>query len=125
MDILDTNVSYLENAKTAIISKELSIRETLKRIKDGVYQSEVDALRRLLSADEKEKYSERKKLLPGVCFCGTFDGRRRGEYLKQYNRLIVIDVDKLKSFMRNSHIHVIRIQKNESFSNLFRRPVLC
>ncbi|MDE2215116.1 MAG: hypothetical protein KGJ61_08380, partial [Candidatus Omnitrophica bacterium] len=96
-NILGEKISYQESAKALIISRELTIDEVLKSIKECQYSSIVDRLRKLLNNNEEQKYRDEKKNLPAVCFCGTFNKSRSKENLKQYNNLIVIDLDKLNS----------------------------
>ena len=40
-----------------------------------------------------DQYSIDKKRLPGVTFGGTFNGKRQLQELKEYNDLLVIDID--------------------------------
>jgi len=93
-NILNKNVSYQDNAWTPL-SKELTIKQVLDSIKSGNYVRQISKLRNLLKQGELEKYSIHKKNLPAVTFCGIFNEKRRKNFIKKYNNLIVIDIDKL------------------------------
>lgn len=92
--ILIKKVSYQDNAWSPIC-KELIIKEVLNDIKNGKYASQINSLRDLIKEENLEEYNIHKKSLPAVTFCGLFDGRRKRESIKNYNQLIVIDIDKL------------------------------
>lgn len=53
------------------------------------------ALRQLLAEGKTEEYDEQKKLLLGFTPSGTFDRRRKLEFLKEYNGNIILDIDDL------------------------------
>lgn len=95
-NILETKVSYQENT-WAKLSKELTISEVLNEIKSNKYKDQISRLRELIQADKKEDYNSYKKNLPAVTFCATFDINRKRENLKNYNSIIVLDIDKLDS----------------------------
>lgn len=93
-DIIGKNVSYQPNAWSSI-EGEVSIGTLIKGIKNGKLKNEVDLLRSFLKSDDKEKYDSYKKRLPAVTFCGLFEGGRRKELIKEYHKILVIDIDKL------------------------------
>ena len=95
-DILNLKVSYQDSAFAAL-SKELSIQQVLDEIKNGIHANQVHRLRDLLNSGDKEGYNSHKKNLAGVTFCGTFQRARRKTELKQYNYLVVLDIDKLSA----------------------------
>ena len=112
MVLLKQKVSFQESA-TAPLGRELSIGEALAAIKNGTYKKQVLLLRQLKGKNPKE-YTARKKMLPGVCFCGSFREHRRRECLSQYNNLIVIDIDNLSAeeisrikhvLSKDQHVH--------------------
>lgn len=94
--ILNKKVSYQEAAYLPI-SKEISIKEILAEIKSEKYSFQIKQLRGFLEKGEPEKYSIYKKNIPGVTFSALFSGKRRKSDLKEYNKIIVIDIDKLTS----------------------------
>ena len=71
------------------------MHQVLNDIRDGRYAARVQHLRDLISRGERDQYSVDKKNLPGVTFSGTFNGRRQIRELKEYNDLLVLDVDHL------------------------------
>ncbi len=95
-DILNTKVSFQANTWTEIGS-ELTIEAVLNQIKSDKHKRQIEDLRDKLEQGDKEYYDNYKKQLPAVTFSATFNSRRTNEYLKSYNPLIVIDIDKLNS----------------------------
>lgn len=95
-DIISKQISWQPNAWSPL-DKEVSIADTIKEIKRGKYIENINMLRKLLDSGNKEKYDINKKRLPAVTFCGSFEGVRRKEKLKTYNKLIVIDIDMLNN----------------------------
>ena len=94
LEVLDKKVSYQGNTWSNL-SKELTIKEALIEIQSNKHQQQVSKLRNLLQSGQKEEYSNHKRTLPAVTFCGTFVGERKKAKLKQYNFIIVLDIDKL------------------------------
>ena len=94
LNILQLNTSFQRNT-WAGITEEISIADVLNRIKSDKHENEIFRLRELLRAGKSESYGIYKKLLPCVTFCGTFKDARKKELLKNYNYVIVIDIDKL------------------------------
>lgn len=92
-NILNKKVSFQKNV-WSLLEEELLVREILQRIKREDLKVQIDELRMLLTID-KGQYDRHKKKLPGVTFCGVFNTNRKGEDLKDYNNIIVIDIDKL------------------------------
>jgi hypothetical protein len=99
MDIekhLNKKISYQKDTWSSL-SKELTISQVLQEFKGDIYKSKIEALRNLIKKNDIESYKAEKLKLPAVTFCGTFDSARRKEELKEYNELIVIDIDKLET----------------------------
>lgn len=94
MDLLQRKVSFQKDTWSPI-SHELSIGDVLEAIKNGKYKQHILTLRDFIRNGEKDKYNDHKKRLPAVCFCATFENNRKKEFLKEYNSLVVIDIDKL------------------------------
>lgn len=92
--ILEKKVSF-QNSTWDPISEELTIKEVLDRVKKNKYAVQIKELRNFLRLGKKLEYDLYKRKLPAVTFCGTFEEKRRREFLKKYNELIVIDIDKL------------------------------
>lgn len=86
--------SYQENTWSDI-SKELSCNQVFEIIKSKKLKAEIELLRKKLNSGNKEFYDVHKKQLPAVTFAGTFNLKRKKENLKNYNSLLVLDIDKL------------------------------
>jgi hypothetical protein len=95
-DILNIKVSYQANTWSEI-TDEMSIEEILNQIKSDKYKIRIEDLRNKLHKGDKEYYDNYKKQLPAITFSATFTIKRTNENLKQYNSIIVIDIDKLDS----------------------------
>ncbi len=101
-----------QNSAFSSIAKEISILDVLESIRDGLYSKQISYLRDLLSTAQLDEYSKQKRNLPAVTFCGTFEGQRKKQYLKIYNSLLVIDIDKLNNV---ELIRARQILKADSF----------
>jgi hypothetical protein len=110
-DILNKKVSFQTTAWTSL-SKEMTIYEVLNDIKSNKYFSIINSLRFFLRNNEIEKYNIHKKKLPAITFCGTFDSKRRREFLKEYNHIIVLDIDKLSL---SEYQRVKKILENDEY----------
>ncbi|MGA2465473.1 MAG: BT4734/BF3469 family protein [Thermodesulfobacteriota bacterium] len=95
-NLLDKRVSFQTSAWTPL-SKEMTIQEVIDEIKSEKYFSQIDRLRSFIQKGETDQYNIHKKNLPAVTFCGTFDGKRKKEHLKEYNQIIVLDIDKVNA----------------------------
>lgn len=95
-EMLSKNVSYQKNTWSPF-SKEMTIGEVLREIQSDVYKVQVQYLRSLLQQDKRDEYNRHKLTIAAVTFCGTFDGERKKSKIKNYNSLIVIDIDKLNN----------------------------
>jgi len=94
VNLSNLKVSYQKDTWSDL-SKELTIKDVLSEIKSDLYKSKIERLRLLISENDHESYKAEKLKLPAVTFCGTFSNQRKKENLKEYNQLIVIDIDKL------------------------------
>jgi len=94
MEILNKVVSYQKNTWSSF-SKEMTIDEVLHEIQSDIHKSQVQNLRNLLQQNKRDEYNSHKRTLPAVTFCGTFDVERKKSKIKNYNALIVLDIDKL------------------------------
>jgi hypothetical protein len=93
-DIISKEVAFQPNSWSPI-ERDISIEEVIKDIKHGKYAFEIKKLREFIKLQEIEKYDIYKKKLPGVTFCATFYTSRKKEQIKNYNNLLIIDIDKL------------------------------
>jgi hypothetical protein len=95
-DILDIKVSFQENTWTNV-SVDLTIKTVLDDIKSDKYKKQVTDLRTNLDNGNTDYYDNNKKRLPAVTFSATFNSNRTKENVKDYNNLIVLDIDKLNA----------------------------
>ncbi len=109
-DILLLKVSFQKDTWSSI-SDEKTLNEILYDIKGEKYNKIIEDLRGLLKMGDFERYSIHKKSLPCVTFCGTFNSHRRREFIKEYNYLLVIDIDKLESEELNRIKNVLNSDK--------------
>ncbi len=94
-DVLEgLKVSFYLNVK-ADKHSDMFIGRVLNGIKDEAYGSNISKARFSLSKKNMEKYNEIKNALPAVTFCGTFAKGHKAEECTGYNKLLVIDIDKL------------------------------
>lgn len=74
---------------------DMPISRVLKGIREECYLNTIIHARSLLERNDKDGYRDVKNSLPAVTFCGTFSsGHAAADYLT-YNRLLVLDIDKL------------------------------
>lgn len=95
-DILNLKVSFQENTWTNVSAIEPTIKSVLENIKSDKYKQQVTDLRTNLNNGNTVYYNDNKKRLPAVTFSATFNTNRTRENVKNYNSLIVIDIDKLE-----------------------------
>lgn len=96
-DILNFKVSFQENTWTNVSSIEPTIKNALDAIQSDKYKHQVTDLRTNLDKGNLDYYNDYKKRLPAVTFSATFNTNRTKENVKQYNSLIVLDIDKLST----------------------------
>lgn len=78
-----------------IIVAAYSFEKIAEIIKSDKFKNQVIDLRSLLSNNQLKEYTARKKSLPAFTPSGKFDGGRKPEFLKEYLRIIILDLDKL------------------------------
>ena len=79
---------------TSYRSKYISLNEALSSFLDGTYKKQVTELRELFLSDNA-RYNELKRRLPAITFCGQFKNGHKADDLLKYNKIMVIDVDKV------------------------------
>jgi len=72
-----------------------SIPVILDEIKTGKYKHAIVYLRKSLSDNKLEAYNKAKKSLPAFTPSGKFVGGRKPEFLAEYSKCIILDIDKL------------------------------
>lgn len=111
IEFKNINLSYQDKAWSSI-SKEITLNDTLNIINSELLKSKIERLRIELENGNKDYYDSNKKSLPAVTFSATFQENRRKDKLKEYNQILVIDIDKLS----NEEMHKVReALKNEPF----------
>ena len=93
-DLLPLSVSY-QSQIWLPIEKEVSIGNVLTSIQSGELDREIMQIRDSLAKGDMESFAMHKRSLPAVTFCASFDGQRKTEFLKDYNAVMVLDIDKL------------------------------
>jgi len=93
--LLSLSVS-LQNKIWLPIETDISVYDALNMIQTGNLETEVEKLRDYLHKGDMESFSMYKRSLPAVTFCGCFDRQRKTENLKNYNSVLVLDIDKLE-----------------------------
>ena len=72
-----------------------SIATILEEIKTGKYKPGIIYLRKSLAEKKEEAYNKAKKSLPAFTPSGKFIGGRKLEFLTEYSKFIILDIDKL------------------------------
>lgn len=74
-----------------------TIATILEEIKTGKYKPGIIYLRKSLSEKKEEAYNKAKKSLPAFTPSGKFVGGRKLEFLTEYSKFIILDIDKLST----------------------------
>ena len=80
----------------------------LKHIKNGRWQTQITEIRDCINGGENEKASILKKGLPAFTLSGTFNERRKKEYIDTYSSILHLDYDKVEDVASLKEI-IIRI----------------
>jgi hypothetical protein len=112
-ELLETEVSYQDHFWSEI--KKANLRSVLSEIKSVKHEQFTNYLRGFYNNGDKENYGLHKRKLPVVTFCGTFETERTKEFLKNYNYLVVLDIDKL-GISELERVKSLLLQDNYVFS---------
>jgi hypothetical protein len=74
-----------------------TIPTILEEIKTGKYKHAIVYLRKSLSDNKMQAYEKAKKSLPAFTPSGKFEGGRKLEYLVEYSKFLILDIDKLSA----------------------------
>ena len=74
-----------------------SIPVILDEIRTGKYKPGIIYLRKSLTENKTEAYNKAKKSLPAFTPSGKFIGGRKLEFLTEYSKFIILDIDKLST----------------------------
>lgn len=86
-------VTFFENFSSN--RGDIALEQFLRGIADGRSATQVNAIRQALAEGDSEKAERLKKALPAYTLSATYRGARRADSLTGYNRVIVLDIDKL------------------------------
>ena len=88
-------VTVFKNFNEVVEHKTISI--ILEEIKTGKYRPGIIYLRKSLAENKTEAYNKAKKSLPAFTPSGKFVGGRKLEFLTEYSKFIILDIDKLST----------------------------
>ena len=86
-------ISIFKNFNEVVEDKPISA--ILDEIKTGKYRPAIIYLRRSLAENKIEAFEKTKKSLPAFTPSASFSGGRKQEFIKEYSKLIILDIDKL------------------------------
>ena len=86
-------LSIFKNFNQVVANEDLTI--ILEVIKNGRYKTQVEQLQVLLSKGKVKEYKKAKKKLPAFTPSAIFEGGRKMRFLKEYSKLLILDIDKL------------------------------
>lgn len=112
-ELLETELSYQDHFWTEI--KKTYLKSVLNEIKGEKHEQFTNYLRGFYANGDKENYGLHKRKLPVVTFCGSFETERTKDFLKIYNYLIVLDIDKLGG-SELQRVKKVLLQENYVFS---------
>lgn len=92
-ELLDMTVSFYSYMKSAS-SIQKTIREILFSIRSDTYKRQICLIRDLMGKDD-ESAKDVKSQLPAVTFSGSFGNQRIKGDCNKYNKLLVLDIDKI------------------------------
>ncbi|WP_394759053.1 BT4734/BF3469 family protein, partial [Flavobacterium sp.] len=97
-------VTIFKNFKEVVEHK--SLLTILDEIKIGKYKPGIVYLRKSLAENKIEAYNKAKKSLPAFTPSAKFVGGRKLEFLAEYSKCIILDIDKLneKELQNASHL---------------------
>ncbi len=84
-----------------------SIPAILDEIKIGKYKHAIVYLRKSLAEKKEEAYNKAKKSLPAFTPSGKFVGGRKLEFLTEYSKFIILDIDKLSAVDLQNTKHLV------------------
>ena len=88
-------VTIFKNFNEVVEHKTIST--ILEEIKTGKYKPGIVYLRKSLAENKTEAYNKAKKSLPAFTPSGKFVGGRKLEFLTEYSKFIILDIDKLSA----------------------------
>ncbi|MES2456281.1 MAG: BT4734/BF3469 family protein [Bacteroidota bacterium] len=92
--LLSLPTSFQANSWSGI-SDLVQVGRNLDMIKNGTYSTLVGRLREYLDKGDRDTYDQEKRRLPAVTFSASFKQKRNRASISHYNKLLVLDIDKL------------------------------
>lgn len=86
-------ISIFKNFNKIVSNKD--IFSILDLIKNGYYKDKIENLRKLISEKKDKEYSKQKKSLPAFTPSANFSNGRKMEFLQEYSKMLILDIDKL------------------------------
>jgi hypothetical protein len=86
-------VSIFINYTQWVEDKSLII--IINQIKKGVYKQQIEEIRKLIAAGNKQEADKQKAQLPAFTPSGTFSNGRKAHTLSQYSGYVILDIDKI------------------------------
>ncbi len=111
------NVTIFQNIKETATPFHRDVHAILERIKDGTSK---DLVKKIRAEKNKHDRNELKKLLPAICFSGTFN-KRNDAAIIEHSGLICLDFDgydKQKALLEDKEI----LSKNKYVFSAFVSP---
>ncbi len=88
-------VTIFKNFNEVVEHKSIPV--ILDEIRTGKYKPGIIYLRKSLAEKKEEAYNKAKKSLPAFTPSGKFVGGRKSEFLTEYSKFIILDIDKLST----------------------------
>ena len=86
-------ISIFKTFNKVVANKD--VEAIAEHIRNGYYKAKIEELQELLKNDQAKEYSKKKKSLPAFTPSGKFLGGRKMEFLQEYSKIIILDIDKL------------------------------
>lgn len=90
-----TELTIFQNFTKVVAN--LSIEKIVAVIKSNKYKAQVAKLQLLLKQGKDKEYAQSKKSLPAFTPSGKFKDGRKMEFLQEYSRIIILDIDKVEN----------------------------
>ena len=88
-----TEISIVQNFNKVIANNAFHV--VAEQIKSGTFKNQVEELQKLLESGKEKEYKKKKRSLLAFTPSGRFEGGRKPEFLIEYSRIIILDIDKI------------------------------
>jgi hypothetical protein len=93
--LFDAHVNLFANSFESTPSQTITLAQALARIRQGIYQAQISAVRTELGRDGKAAYDKAKARLPALTFGGNFAPSRGNAHLQRHTGIVHGDLDHL------------------------------